>query len=73
MQKIGAAASLLIDQFDTQDLLKFHWAYERAAGKDESWTKAAASKLELARVAEWHDMDDLKVQDVTNTTWAIEL
>ena len=46
IQKFGAAASLLIDQFITVDLLKFNEAseaYEGAGGEDESWTKAEAS------------------------------
>ena len=46
MQKIGAAASQLIDQFGTEDLLKFRISYQRAGGKDESWARAAASQHE---------------------------
>lgn len=44
MQKLGAAASLLIEQFDPENLLKFLSAYEVAGGKDESWTQAVASQ-----------------------------
>ena len=40
MQKVGAAASLCIEQFRSSQLLAFLWSYERAGGKDESWEKA---------------------------------
>ena len=46
MQKIGAAASLLIEQFESSHLLNFLWDYERAGGKDESWANAVASRRE---------------------------
>ena len=46
MPNFGAAASLLIDQFATVDLLKFVEAYAGAGGKDESWAKAVASPRE---------------------------
>ena len=44
MQKVSAAAFLLIEQFDSMDLLKFLSGYERAGIKDKSWTKAVASQ-----------------------------
>ena len=44
MRKFGAAASLLIEQFDPENLLKFVEAFEVAGGKDESWAKAVASQ-----------------------------
>ena len=37
IQRAGAAASLLIEQFDPVDLLKYIAANEQAASKDESW------------------------------------
>ena len=43
MQKLGAAASLLIVEFDAVDLLKFLWAYDWVGGKDNSWGKVAVS------------------------------
>ena len=45
MQELGAAAFLLIKQFDPVDLLQVLWAYDKASGKDESWPKAVASQL----------------------------
>ena len=44
MQKVSAAAFLLMEQFDSMDLLKFLWGYERAGIKDKSWAKALASQ-----------------------------
>ena len=44
MRKFGAAASLLIEQFDPENLLKFVEAFEVAGGKDVSWAKAVVSQ-----------------------------
>ena len=46
MQKVGAAAHLLIEQFEPAVFLKFNWAFQQAGGKDDSWAKAAASQYE---------------------------
>ena len=46
MQKVGVAASLLIEQFESKEFLKFNWAFWQAGGKDDSWAKAAASQYE---------------------------
>ena len=46
MQKVGAAASLLIKQSESKEFLKFNWAFEQSGGKDDSWAKAAASQYE---------------------------
>ena len=46
MQKVGAAAHLLIEQFEPAVFLKFNWAFQQAGGKDNSWAKAAASQYE---------------------------
>ena len=46
LKKISAAASLLIEQFEAKEFLKFNWAFSRAGGKDDSWAKAAASQYE---------------------------
>ena len=42
IQKFGAVACLLIEQFDSKNLIQFLWAYEELDGKHESWAKAAA-------------------------------
>ena len=44
MQQFGTAASLLIEQFDPENLIHFLWAYEEQCGNDKSWAKAVASK-----------------------------
>ena len=46
MQKVGAAAHLLIGQFEPAVFLKFNWAFQQAGGKVDSWAKAAASQYE---------------------------
>ena len=44
MQKFGARASVLMEQFDPESLQRFLRAYEEAGGKDESWAKAIGSQ-----------------------------
>ena len=44
MQQFGTAASLLIEQFDPENLINFLWAYEEQCGNDKSWAKAVASQ-----------------------------
>ena len=44
MHKVSAAAFLLIEQFDSVDLLKFLCGYEWAGSQDKSWGKAVASE-----------------------------
>ena len=44
MQKVGAAAHLLMEQFEPAVFLKFNWAFQQAGGKVDSWAKAAASQ-----------------------------
>ena len=46
MQKVGAAAHLLIEQIAPAVFPKFNWAFQKAGGKDDSWAKAAASQYE---------------------------
>ena len=46
VQKLGVAASRLIEQFDSKEFLKFNWVFWQAGGKDDSWAKAAASQYE---------------------------
>ena len=46
MQKVGAAAHLLIEQIVPAVFLKFNWAFQHAGGNDDSWAKAAASQYE---------------------------
>ena len=46
VQKVGVAASRLIEQLDSKDFLKFNWVFWHSGGKDDSWAKAAASQYE---------------------------
>ena len=46
VQKVGVAASWLIEQFDSKEFLKFNSVFWQAGGKDDSWAKAAASQYE---------------------------
>ena len=53
MQKVSAAASLLLEQFGSVDLLEFLWGYERSGGSDKSWVEAVAPQY--MRKYEWTD------------------
>ena len=44
MQKFGATASRLFEQFDPTLLLRFLWSFDEAGGRDESWEKIVASQ-----------------------------
>ena len=46
VQKVGVAASRLIEQFETKEFLKFNSLFWQAGGKDDSWAKAASSQYE---------------------------
>ena len=46
MQKVGAAAHLLIEQFESKEFLKFNRAFSQAGGKDDSYAKVADSQYE---------------------------
>jgi len=44
MQKLGAAASCVIEEFAPNNLLRFSQAYKDAGGRDESWAKAVVTQ-----------------------------
>eukprot|EP00746_Dinoflagellata_sp_MGD_P131976 gnl/MRDRNA2_/MRDRNA2_65709_c0_seq1.p1 gnl/MRDRNA2_/MRDRNA2_65709_c0~~gnl/MRDRNA2_/MRDRNA2_65709_c0_seq1.p1 ORF type:complete len:122 (+),score=24.30 gnl/MRDRNA2_/MRDRNA2_65709_c0_seq1:345-710(+) len=46
MEKLGQTARQVIEQFTTQQLLRFFLAYDWSGGRDESWARAVASQFE---------------------------
>jgi len=44
VQKVGEAAYLLIQQFESKEFLEFSWAFLQAGGQEHSWAKVAPSQ-----------------------------
>ena len=46
VQKVGEAAYLFIEQFESKEFLEFNWVFWKAGGKDDSWANVAAPQCE---------------------------